>query len=180
MNEEILSQGIRQRQQLLNSEHSGNPRCRVGFLYHAVTLDKLASIMVLGLGAKQEKNFKQSADGVVYLSITWDSADSYAAEYQRMKKCTHCILEVDCLDLPLEVDPNERTQWFGGPISFQYTGVIPPSRLHISQIRIYDESFHLNIKDPGFKTFPPQAVSPNECEKKKPFIILNASGENLR
>ena len=61
-----------------------------------------------------------------YLGITWDLADGYAAEYQGMKECRHAVLEIDCLDLPLEIDPNESTHWLGRPVSYAYRGIIEP------------------------------------------------------
>ena len=155
----IVSAEIRNLQKRLNDTHEGpETRCEPGFLYHGTLLKNLPSIMTLGLGAKQPKNWKRSKDGVVCLAVTWDLADSYTAEYQEClldrsdeKIFNHCILKVDCLDLPLQVDENESHKWLGGPISYQFRGIIPPDKIEIDRIRIYSSKYVVDLKHPLYE-----------------------------
>ena len=108
-------------------------------LYHATFEPYIESIKQYGLGGKTSpKNYEDSKEGVVYLAIDPDMAESFAE--------TTDIAPEEYLDqiVILEVDTSQldKTKLFKdmnyfvmntvtNPVSFEYHSVIPPSALRI-------------------------------------------------
>lgn len=104
-------------------------------LYHATYVAYLPSIMKLGLGAVQKKNWCFSKHGTVYLCTDPFMAISFCEAAEEVKNEVYdsgiVLLSIDesRLTLPLISDENIKD---GSYTCFEYHGVIPAEFLRIA------------------------------------------------
>lgn len=102
-------------------------------LYHATFRAHLDSIFRYGLGAKQEKNWEISNDGIVCLAEDKYCAESFAECAEDAPDKVYdsgiVVLQVDCRGLSLIPDQNISSE--ADLSCWQYRGVIAPNKLVI-------------------------------------------------
>lgn len=102
-------------------------------LYHATFKARVYDIGVLGLGAKQFKNWDKSESGVVYFSERPEEARKYCINTERTPRGVYSSgVVILCFDY-IFLDENKivRYERSGSNQTIVYSGVIPPEIIYI-------------------------------------------------